>query len=49
VGEYFTPNGENLAETGGIHPEVKAVDNPKTGKDEARQKALDTVAAQVSG
>ena len=49
VGEYFTPNGENLAETGGIHPEVKAVDNPKTGADEARQKALETVAAQVTG
>ena len=49
VGEYFTPNGENLAETGGIHPEVKALDNPKTGKDEARQKALETVAAQVTG
>ncbi len=49
VGEYFTPNGENLARTGGIHPEVKAVDNPKTGVDEARQKALETVAAQVAG
>jgi carboxyl-terminal processing protease len=49
VGEYFTPNGENLAETGGIHPEVKAVDHPKTGVDEARQKALETVAAQVAG
>jgi carboxyl-terminal processing protease len=49
VGEYFTPNGENLARTGGIHPEVKAVDNPKTGADEARQKALETVAAQVTG
>jgi carboxyl-terminal processing protease len=49
VGEYFTPNGENLARTGGIHPEVKAVDNPRTGVDEARQKALETVAAQVAG
>jgi carboxyl-terminal processing protease len=49
VGEYFTPNGENLARTGGIHPEVKAVDNPKTGVDEGRQKALETVAAQVGG
>lgn len=49
VGEYFTPNGENLARTGGIHPEVKAVDNPKTGVDEARQKALETVAARVAG
>jgi carboxyl-terminal processing protease len=49
VGEYFTPNGENLARTGGIHPEVKAVDDPKTGVDEARRKALETVAAQVTG
>jgi carboxyl-terminal processing protease len=49
VGEYFTPDGENLAETGGIHPEVKVVDNPHTTVDEARQKALETVAAQVKG
>lgn len=49
VGEYFTPDGENLARTGGIHPEVKAVDNPKTGVDEARRKALETVAARVAG
>jgi carboxyl-terminal processing protease len=49
VGEYFTPSGENLARTGGIHPEVKVVDNPHTVVDEARQKALETVAAQVGG
>jgi carboxyl-terminal processing protease len=49
VGEYFTPSGENLARTGGIHPEVKVVDKPKTPVDEARQKALETVAAQVEG
>lgn len=49
VGEYFTPNGENLARTGGIHPEVKVVDNPHTAVDEARQKALETVAARVEG
>jgi carboxyl-terminal processing protease len=49
VGEYFTPSGENLARTGGIHPEVKVVDNPHTAADEARQKALETVAAQVEG
>jgi carboxyl-terminal processing protease len=47
VGEFFTPDGENLARTGGIHPEVKAVDKPRTTVDEARQKALETVAAQV--
>jgi carboxyl-terminal processing protease len=49
VGEYFTPDGENLARTGGIHPEVKVVDNPHTAVDEARQKALETVAARVKG
>jgi carboxyl-terminal processing protease len=49
VGEYFTPNGENLARTGGIHPEVKVVDNPHTAVDEARQKALENVASQVGG
>ncbi len=49
VGEYFTPNGKNLHRTGGIHPEVKVVDNPHTPVDEARQKALETVAAQVEG
>ncbi|HVW45754.1 MAG TPA: S41 family peptidase [Solirubrobacterales bacterium] len=49
VGEFFTPNGENLARTGGIHPEVKVVDKPGTAVDEARQKALETVAAQVTG
>jgi carboxyl-terminal processing protease len=47
VGEFFTPDGENLARTGGIHPEVKAVDKPRTTVDEARQKALETVASQV--
>ncbi|MFT3863448.1 MAG: S41 family peptidase [Solirubrobacterales bacterium] len=47
VGEFFTPDGENLARTGGIHPEVKVSDNPRTTVDEARQKALETVAAQV--
>jgi carboxyl-terminal processing protease len=49
VGEFFTPDGENLARTGGIHPEVKVVDKPGTTIDEARQKALETVAAQVKG
>jgi carboxyl-terminal processing protease len=47
VGEFFTPDGENLARTGGIHPEVKVEDNPRTTVDEARQKALEVVAAQV--
>jgi carboxyl-terminal processing protease len=47
VGEFFTPDGENLARTGGIHPEVKVIDNPRTTVDEARQKALEVVAEKV--
>ena len=49
IGEYFTPSGENLARVGGIHPDVKAVDNPKTAVDEAKQKALGVVAGRVGG
>ena len=50
VGEYFTPTGRNLGGGGvkkgaGITPEIQASDNPKTEKDEALDKALQTVAA----
>src|SRR3954469_18613095 len=49
VGEYFTPSGRNLGGGGvrkgaGITPDIEASDNPKTVKDEALQKALETVA-----
>lgn len=47
VGEYFTPDGVNLAESHGIHPEVKVQDNPKTKVDEAEQRALEVLAGQV--
>jgi carboxyl-terminal processing protease len=47
VGEYFTPDGVNLAESHGIHPEVKVQDNPKTKADEAEQRALEVLAGQV--
>lgn len=40
VGEYFTPNGVNLAQSGGIHPDVKARDDPRTRRDEALERAL---------
>ncbi len=48
VGEYFTPSGRNLGGGGvrkgaGITPDIQASDDPKTVKDEALQKALDTV------
>ena len=50
VGEYFTPNGRNLGGGGvrkgaGITPDIKASDDPETPRDEALQKALDTVAS----
>lgn len=48
VGEYFTPKGRNLGprdgKPGGITPEVKAQDDPKTAKDEALQQALKILA-----
>jgi carboxyl-terminal processing protease len=49
VGEYFTPNGRNLGGGGvrkgaGITPDIKAVDNPKTKRDEALAVALQAVA-----
>ena len=44
VGEYFTPDGRNLGGKG-IDPDVKAVDDPKTKRDEGLQEALEVVAA----
>lgn len=44
VGEYFTPEGVNLAESRGIHPDVRVADNPQTRADEARQRALEVLA-----
>jgi carboxyl-terminal processing protease len=49
VGEFFTPKGVNLAESHGVHPDVKAVDNPATKVDEAKQRALGVLAGQVGG
>ena len=50
VGEYFTPTGRNLGGGGvskgaGITPDIQASDDPETEKDEALDKALETVAA----
>ena len=36
IGEYYTPNGENLAGKG-IHPDVYVRDNPASKRDEARE------------
>ena len=45
IGEYFTPNGENLAGHG-IHPDVQVRDDPRTKRDEARERALEVFAAE---
>jgi carboxyl-terminal processing protease len=45
VGEYFTPNGTNLAGKG-IHPDVPARDLPGTTADEAIERALGVLSAQ---
>jgi carboxyl-terminal processing protease len=45
VGEYFTPDGTNLAGKG-IRPDVPASDRPGTSRDEAIDRALGVLAAQ---
>jgi carboxyl-terminal processing protease len=47
VGEYFTPDGTNLARSRGIHPDVKAGDDPETPADEGKERALGVLAGQV--
>ncbi|HEX5713576.1 MAG TPA: S41 family peptidase, partial [Solirubrobacterales bacterium] len=47
VGEYFTPDGVNLARSRGIHPEVKVSDDPETAADEGKERALGVLAGQV--
>jgi carboxyl-terminal processing protease len=47
VGEYFTPDGVNLARSHGIHPDVKAGDDPETPADEGKARALGVLAGQV--
>jgi carboxyl-terminal processing protease len=49
VGEYFTPNGVNLARSHGIHPDVKASDDPETPADEGKERALRVLAGRVEG
>jgi len=46
IGEYFTPDGVNLAKSHGIHPDVKARDDLSTpGQDEALESALGVLAS----
>lgn len=47
IGEYFTPDGTNLAQSHGIHPDVKASGDPATAADEAKERALRALAGQV--
>jgi carboxyl-terminal processing protease len=49
VGEYFTPTGVNLAESGGIHPEVQVRDDPRTKVDEAIQRTFGVLARRAGG
>ncbi len=49
VGEYFTPDGVNLARSRGIHPDVEVSDNPETAADEGSERALGVLAGQVGG
>jgi carboxyl-terminal processing protease len=45
IGEYFTPDGLNLAGKG-IQPDVRATDSPRTPRDEALLRALKVLAAE---
>jgi carboxyl-terminal processing protease len=45
IGEYFTPEGENLAGTG-IRADVRATDSPRTPRDEALLRGLMVLAAE---
>ena len=52
AGQYFTPSGRNLGGRGvhtgvGIAPDVRARDNPKTGRDEALAVALRVLARKL--
>jgi carboxyl-terminal processing protease len=46
VANYYLPNGETIS-TKGIKPEVRAVDDPDTDRDEALPVALDTLARKL--
>ena len=46
IGSYYLPKGENLAGDG-IKPQVRALDNPKTKRDEALPVALRALQAKL--
>jgi carboxyl-terminal processing protease len=47
VGQYFTANGESVANKG-IKPEIPAVDDPKTGTDEGLRAGLGALAHDLT-
>lgn len=47
VGEFFTPEGVNLAESHGVHPDVRVRDDQATKTDEVRQRGLRVLAGQI--
>ncbi len=47
VGEYFTPDGVNLARSHGIHPDVRVSDDPQTQVDEGEERALRVLAGRA--
>lgn len=47
VGEFFTPEGVNLAESRGVHPDVRVRDDQATKADEVRRRGLQVLAKQV--
>ncbi|HEX2103823.1 MAG TPA: S41 family peptidase [Solirubrobacteraceae bacterium] len=54
AGQYFTPSGRNLGGRGarpgsGISPDVMAMDDPKTKRDEAKARALSVLASSCRG
>jgi carboxyl-terminal processing protease len=48
LGNYYTPKGRNLGGKG-LTPDVKAVDNPRTRRDEALDRALEVLAGETGG
>ncbi len=49
IGEYFTPDGVNLAESRGIHPDLRAPNLLRTKRDEGLERALEVLATQREG
>jgi carboxyl-terminal processing protease len=49
VGEYFTPDGVNLAKSRGIHPDVKVRDDSATRADEVEERGFEVLAGRVGG